>query len=203
MWVCIGGTGSLHAKEGRDQRQEAFRNSSPLTSTLQPLVFLILWNGRIHAQLFLVAPLLETLCLDSFAEVLLPLGEASGKPRAIALPEVYPGRLGCSSTCPPGFAPSDPGHLEDPLPPSTHSPVPSSPPHRDAGEGLCLHSNFTVHPCYPTADLDGVDTRSNLGLAQPQPSGHPGPLLKSGLTSAALMSSAGNLLKKSSSRKDL
>lgn len=87
MSQCVGGTGSLHAKEGRDRRQAAFRNSSPLTSTLQPLVFLILWNGRIHAQLLLVAPLLETPCLDSFAEVLLPLGEASGNPRPLLCPK--------------------------------------------------------------------------------------------------------------------
>ena len=62
LGLSTGGTGALRAKEGRDQRQADFGNSSPLASMLQPPLFLIVWNGRTHAQLLLGCPSLETPC---------------------------------------------------------------------------------------------------------------------------------------------
>lgn len=70
-----------------------FGNSSSLASTVWPLVSLILWHGRIHAQLLLVSPSLETPCLDFFAVILLPLGEASGTPRPLLWVRVLPTTL--------------------------------------------------------------------------------------------------------------
>lgn len=186
---CMPGRGNI-----RDER--VLETPHPL---LQPLVFLVLWGGRIPAQ--------HPPYLNSLAEILLPLGEASGKPKAIALGE------GLSYSASPEAHPPAPASLALPCliqgtwKPFSHHPATalSHLPHptRVPERVYLLSQTSPFTPDIPLLTWMGRYQEQSWPGSAPALAPHPGSPLKFGLTSAASLFSAWCLLKKFSSRKDL
>lgn len=96
LWVCIGDTGSLHAREGRDQRdrlhkllspeEAAWCSGPPSSASTRDLGKLLQhsepWFSSFYEETCLIPPGAfltgKPLCLYCFAHILLSLGEVSG-----------------------------------------------------------------------------------------------------------------------------